>query len=189
MIYYIAGASGSGKTAIIEDLKLALPNAAIHDFDDIGVPDNPDKKWRQEATEKWLQRYLKEGDSVDVFCICGQVVLGEILACPTANKIGKVNFCLLEVSDFERIRRLKIRSKHGTDQNMLNWAAWLRMHHQDPQWAQHVITEDCWEELDFGRWNKLTSWCSLATVKLIDTTRLSITEVADNVVTWINELR
>lgn len=148
MIYFIAGASGSGKSAIIEDLKLALPNAAIHDFDDIGVPENADKIWRQKATEQWLQRYLTQKDSVGIFCVCGQVVLGEILACPSANKIGKVNFCLLEVSDFERIRRLKKQNAYGADQNMLNWAAWLRMHHQDPQWAQYVITDDCWKGLD-----------------------------------------
>ncbi len=55
MIYFIAGASGSGKTAIVEDLKLALPNATIHDFDDIGVPENPDKKWRHKATEPYLK--------------------------------------------------------------------------------------------------------------------------------------
>jgi hypothetical protein len=50
--YFIGGVSGSGKTAIIPDLKKILGNSiTVYDFDDIGVPDGADKKWRQESTE------------------------------------------------------------------------------------------------------------------------------------------
>ena len=60
-IYFVAGASGSGKTAIMPDLKKMLGDAiSVYDFDDIGVPDGADKRWRQESTEKWLQKLLKE---------------------------------------------------------------------------------------------------------------------------------
>lgn len=187
MIYFIAGASGSGKSAIIKDLKLLLPNATIHDFDDIGVPENADKKWRQKSTELWLQRYLKEGDSVGIFCICGQVVLGEVLACPSAKQLDKINFCLLDVSDFERIQRLKKRNTYGSDQNMLNWAAWLRMHHQDPQWEQHVVSDDCWDGLDLSAWNELANWDNKASVTILNTTALSINQVAEFIADWINE--
>ncbi|MBS0185616.1 MAG: hypothetical protein JSS34_04660 [Proteobacteria bacterium] len=56
-MYFIAGASGSGKTAIIPYLKELLgQQVALYDFDDIGVPNDADIKWRQEATEKWLQK-------------------------------------------------------------------------------------------------------------------------------------
>ena len=49
--YFIIGASGSGKTAIIPHLKKLLGNdMAVYDFDDSGVPDGADKKWRQEST-------------------------------------------------------------------------------------------------------------------------------------------
>lgn len=52
-LYFIGGASGSGKTAIMSHLKELLRNdIAIYDFDDIGVPKGADKKWRQEFTEK-----------------------------------------------------------------------------------------------------------------------------------------
>ena len=110
MIFFISGASGSGKTACIDALRNILSNSKVYDFDDIGVPDNSDKIWRQQSTEKWLQKYLSEGMSIENFCICGQVVLGEILACPSAEKVGKIDICLLDVSDIERIRRLKVRS-------------------------------------------------------------------------------
>ncbi len=184
-LYFIGGASGSGKTAVMPHLKKLLGDGiAVYDFDDIGVPDDADKKWRQESTEKWLQKLLKDGKDA---CLLGQIVLGEILACPSANQIGKVNFCLLDVSDFERIQRLKKRNTYGADQNMLNWSAWLRMHHQDPQWMQHVLLDDCWQGLDFSAWDRLVNWDSKALVKTLDTTKLAIKQVAEFIANWINQ--
>jgi hypothetical protein len=109
-LYFIGGASGSGKTAVMPHLKELLGEGiAVYDFDDIGVPEGADKKWRQESTEKWLQKLLSEGKDA---CLLGQIVLGEILSCPSAKHIDKINFCLLDVSDFERIGRLKKRNTY-----------------------------------------------------------------------------
>lgn len=162
--------------------KILGKNIDVYDFDDIGVPDGADKKWRQASTEKWLQKLLNETRDV---CLLGQIVLGEILACPSASKLGNVNFCLLDVGDFEWIQRLKKRNTYAADQNMLNWAAWLRMHHQDPKWTQNVLKDDCWDGLDFATWDTHNSWSSLANVTLLDTTQLSIIEVAEAVAAWI----
>lgn len=184
-LYFISGASGSGKTAVVPYLKeLLKDDIAVYDFDDIGVPEGVDKKWRQESTEKWLQRLLNEGKDA---CLLGQIVLGEILACPSAKQIGEINFCLLDVSDFERIQRLKKRNTYGTDQNMLNWSSWLRMHTRDPQWMQHVLKEDCWDELSFSGWDQLVDWDNTASARIIDTTELSLNEVATNVAKWIHD--
>lgn len=182
-LYFIAGASGSGKTAAMGSLQKILENRiAVYDFDDIGVPIAADKKWRQESTEKWLQKLLKDGRDA---CLLGQMVLGEILACPSARKLDKVNFCLLDVNDFERVQRLKKRSTYHPDQNMLNWAAWLRMHHRDPQWVQDVIKDTCWDRLDFSTWERLKEWNSLANITILDTTTLSIHEVSASIGEWI----
>jgi hypothetical protein len=184
-LYFIGGASGSGKTAIMPHLKeLLRDDIAVYDFDDIGVPEGADKKWRQESTEKWLQKLLSDGKNA---CLLGQIVLGEILACPSAKQIGKINFCLLDVSDFERIQRLKKRNTYGADQNILNWSSWLRMHHKDLQWMQHVLKENCWDGLFFSAWDQLVSWDNTASVKIIDTTELSLSEVATNVAKWIDD--
>ena len=68
----------------------------------------------------YLQKLLSNDKDT---CLLGQIVLGEILACPSAKKIDKVNFCLLDVSDFERIQRLKNAIPMGFDQNMLIWSS------------------------------------------------------------------
>lgn len=183
--YFITGGSGSGKSTIIPDLKKILGNNyVVYDFDSIGVPKNADKKWRQETTEKWLRKLLQDNKDA---CLLGQMVLGELLACPSAKQIASVNFCLLDVSDYERITRLKNSNIGNANQYMLNWSAWLRMHHQDPQWEQHVIKDDCWHGLNFSEWDKLDHWNSKATVKIIDTTGLNIINSAEAVAQWVNE--
>lgn len=182
-LYFIGGASGSGKTAIMPELQKILGSEIkVYDFDDIGVPEGADKKWRQESTEKWLQKLLADGKDA---CLLGQIVLGEILACPSAKKLDGINFCLLDVSDFERIQRLKKRNTYGADQNMLNWSAWLRMHHQDPQWAMHVIQEDAADVMDFKRLSALKSYEEVANVKSLDTTDLALHEVAMELADWV----
>lgn len=183
--YFVGGASGVGKTSIMAELKDSFKNTInIYDFDDIGVPKDADKKWRQESTEKWLLELLKDDKDV---CLLGQIVLGEILACPSAKMLGKINFCLLDVSDYERISRLKKRNTYGIDQNMLNWSSWLRMHHQDPQWVQHVLKEGCWPQLNFNNWDQLENWGEKAFVTILDTTNLTIQQVALSITKWIKE--
>lgn len=182
-LYFIGGASGSGKTAVVPHLKKLLgDDIAVYDFDDIGVPEGADKKWRQESTEKWLKKLLSEGKDA---CLLGQIVLGEILSCPSAKQINKINFCLLDVSDFERIGRLKKRNTYGADQNMLNWSAWLRMHHQDPQWAPHVIQENAASIMNFSRLSVLNSYDEVANIKILDTTDLALHEVAGELADWV----
>jgi hypothetical protein len=186
-IYFIGGASGSGKTAIMPYLKELLDeDISLYDFDAIGVPEGADKKWRQESTEKWLQKILHDSKNV---CLFGGSVLGEILACPSARQLNKINFCLLDVSDFERIQRLKKRNTYGVDQHMLNWAAWLRMHLQDPQWMQHVIQDDCWGKMDWVCLRQLEKWDEKANVNIIDTTDLTLNEVTARVVDWIKSIK
>ena len=182
-LYFIGGASGSGKTAVMPHLKELLgDDIAIYDFDDIGVPEGADKKWRQESTEKWLQKILSKGKDA---CLLGQIVLGEILSCPSAKQIDKINFCLLDVRDFERIRRLKKRNTYGADQNMLNWSAWLRMHTRDPEWTPHVIQEDAASIMDFTKLSALKSYEEVANVKILDTTDLALNEVAGQLADWV----
>jgi len=79
----------------------------------------------------------------------------------------------------------KNATPNGADQNMLNWAAWLRMHTQDPQWTQHVVKEDCWNKLSFSPWDQLEAWDRKVFVKIFDTTRLTINQVAESIAHWI----
>lgn len=184
-LYSIGGASGSGKTAVIPFLK-ALSDSQIpfYDFDDIGVPADADTKWRQNAMELWLQKLVCDGRDA---CLLGQMVLGEIISSPSARLISKINHCLLDVSDCQRIARLKKRSSGEACQQMLNWASWMRMHTHDPQWELHVIQNNAWSGLDFSYLARLKNWSDVASVMVIDTTELKLDDVAQALVQWIND--
>lgn len=184
-LYFIGGASGSGKTAIMPELQEILGSEIkVYDFDDIGVPEGADKKWRQESTEKWLKKLLSYKKNT---CLLG-VILGEILACPSAKHIEEVHFLLLDVDDLVRIKRIRTRGDVPyNNQHMLNWASWLRVHNQEPLWEQHVIKDDSWDGLDFSTWEQNENWPNNVTTKAIDTTSLDIKEVAEQVAAWIND--
>ncbi len=174
-IYFISGASGSGKSSIIPDLqKLLGKDFVVFEFDSIGVPKDADTQWRQQTTEQWLRKILEEEKNVT---LVGQMAIGELLACPSALKIQNINYYFLDVQDKQRVERLKQRGD-TPDKHTLAWADWLRKHHKDPAYKQHVIKDNCWSELDFSLWDTLTVWNSKANIMFLDTTGLSINEVA-----------
>ena len=186
-IFFIGGASGSGKTAILPMLTKILGNhISLFDFDDIGIPEHANTSWRQQATEKWLRQLLSHQQHA---CLLGQTVLGEILACPSAAKIKKIHFCLLDVSDIERVERLKQDFKHNCHQGMLNWSSWLRMHTLDPKWAPHVIKDQAWNGLQFSSWDQLSAWPTHVSTHFIDTTHLTLNEVAQKIKDWMDQCR
>jgi len=71
-IFFITGASGVGKSSIIEPLRRLLgAGVAVHDFDERGVPDAADQQWRIEETKHWIllgRRNLEKGITT---IICG----------------------------------------------------------------------------------------------------------------------
>ena len=52
------GASGSGETSVLEPITQKLPELAVHDFDEVGVPSSPVKSWANPTSVKWIQRAI-----------------------------------------------------------------------------------------------------------------------------------
>ncbi len=77
-LYVVGGASGSGKTAILPTLQKLVGTAmTVYDFDDIGVPENADKRWRQQSTDAWLQKIIQDGHSG---CLLGQAAVARFFS-------------------------------------------------------------------------------------------------------------
>ena len=51
--------------------------------------------------------------------------------------------------------------------------------------AQHVIKDDSWRGLNFSTWDKESVWPEKVEMKTINTIKLSIKEVAEQVARWI----
>ena len=189
MLYLVTGASGSGKTACLDILRQRNPQVVCYDFDDVGVPANPDKVWRHRTTEYWLQRAIQnQAEGLDT-CINGNIVLGEVLACPSAPEITHLSVCLLDCADVVRIDRLRARRSDGANMEMLCWAAWQRMHAVDPQWYQNTIRDDGAPEMQWERWENWQRGDPRWETYVLDTTTLTIEEVAESILRWMNQAK
>lgn len=121
MLFLISGASGSGKSRVLSELRPAVPDVLWLDFDGPQVPPDPGKVGRQRRLEAWLQIILNAQGSGRTAALCGQSPLGELLAAPSAPRLDGVRALLLDVAHVERVSRLRRRGtpEHAT-QDMLN---------------------------------------------------------------------
>jgi len=116
-VFFITGPSGVGKTSIINLLKKALKKYEIHDFDDVGVPDNPPLTWRYETTKHWLKIGKDNLAKNKSTIICGLTIPQEIEKFMLDELKGKVYVFLMDVSVKEREKRLRLRN---TDQELID---------------------------------------------------------------------
>ncbi len=185
MLFLITGASGSGKSACIPHLKPLIPDVLIHDVDELGVPDGADAVWRQRITEKWiLQALIYQWAGRDMV-LCGNTVLGEVLASPSAPVLDGLATCLLDCHDVVRIDRLRGRGDGLATQDMLCWAAWQRMHAVDPQWRPDVIQDGSAPEMRWDRWHDWQRGDPRWDVWGLDTTELPVETVAERIAAWV----
>lgn len=179
MLYVISGAAGSGKSTILPLLRASLPTVQWHDFDERWKGGG--KVERQHLLEEWMQTALHaEGD----FGLLGPCPLGEVLAAPSTPRLPGVRHLLLDVSDVERIARLRARGDGLASQDMLNWAAWMRAHQAYPDWRPDVLMDGSWHGMCWARWHERpgVSWPGVT----VDVTGLTPERTAMCVVTWIN---
>ena len=180
-IFWVSGASGSGKSACVPHLKQLLPQANVHDFDELVATTTAE---RQRVAEQWIQRALDAPQDMTV--ICGLGVMGEVLACPSALKVERMAFCLLDCDEIVRIDRIRRSGDlHNASQDMLNWGAWLRVHFVDPQWRPDVITNDGDDSMHWERWAGWERGDPRWQAMILDTSNLTIPHVAEQVVKWI----
>ncbi|WP_143271728.1 hypothetical protein [Bradyrhizobium mercantei] len=185
MMFFLTGASGSGKSAALPGLRANLPEMDWRDFDEFGVPSPCPPEWRPLTTERWIQVAVENRQRGRDTGIVGGAIMGEILACPSAPLLGEIHVALLDCHDVVRLDRLRKRGTHGATQDMLSWAAWQRVHAVDPQWRQDVI---CSRPPDTMRWDRWVNWQRgdpRWRVHVVDSTNLAIDQVVDQVVAWV----
>lgn len=190
LLLLVVGASGSGKTAVLDPLKHELPGIAVHEFDEIGVPSDAMPSWRQRANEEWLRTIIDRHGSTSAVLLLGQTPLGELLATPSAVQLGGIASCLLDCEDDARQSRLDQRAG-WTREKMewhVEWSGWLRGHALDPQWRQKVIKHPyAPPELEWQRWATWPRGDPRWHCRVIDTTALTISAVADELARWARD--
>ncbi|WP_405557094.1 hypothetical protein OHV08_24995 [Streptomyces canus] len=170
-----------------------LAQIAMHDFDELGVPEGADRHWRHRMTEMWVRRALEYQDRGIDLLLSGQSPLGEVLAAPSAPLLDGIAVCLVDVDDPVRRARLAERDAGRWDSQaidaFLGWAEWHRKHAADPSHRPDVITDDSWPEMVWRRWTGWNAGDVRWRTQLLDTTDRPVTESVEQVEQWITEQR
>lgn len=186
MLFLVSGASGSGKSRLRRELEQSEPGRLWLDFDDPRIPPDSGKMGRQRRLEGWLGVVLEAQARGQDAALFAQSPLGELLAAPSAQYLTGVRALLLDVGDVERVERLRLRGtpEHAT-QDMLNWAAWHRLHASDPLWRPDVLSEDGWSEMVWSRWTDWQGDDPRWRVTVLDSSEQDAAETARLVQEWI----
>ncbi|MGC1879231.1 MAG: AAA family ATPase [Rhabdochlamydiaceae bacterium] len=140
-ILFLIGASGSGKTTTLKKLeRQGLANFKILHFDSIGVPSMQEmeaqygspEEWQKAKTSEWVSIIKKDFLPNINILFDGQTRPSFIEKACHENGIAEFEIILFDCSDDERKRRLIERGQSNlADENMMNWAKYLRKECQD----------------------------------------------------------
>jgi energy-coupling factor transporter ATP-binding protein EcfA2 len=188
MFLLVSGASGAGKStvrlAIAPLLAPEVECVELHDL--VGVPARPSMQWRQQATEAAVQRAVELQDTGRHLLLSGDpVAAGELLAAPSTSQLNSVAVCLLDVSAGEQTVRLRARGDDpAVSVDHQAFADWMRHHARDPTHMQHVLSGTGWQEMRWERWTTMRSDDPRWSMEVVDTSNLSVADVAARVVAW-----
>lgn len=136
-IYFITGASGVGKTTLVETLAQKLPTGTykFSHFDSVGIPSSEEFKemerqginWQRSATLTWIKKLVKDAESQTVI-FEGQTNLDYIEEGFAKQNFKNYEIVLLDCPEAEMNRRL-IEERNQPDlanPQMANWRKHLR---------------------------------------------------------------
>lgn len=170
-----------------------IGDIAVHDFDEIGVPDDADLEWRQRSLELWIRRAVDyQMVGIDLL-LTGQSPLGEVLAAPSADRLDGIAVYLVDVADETRRQRRAQRDPAGGPPDAVeaftNWTAWHRQHAADPRHRPDVLTAGSWPRMAWHRWTAWSAsdpqWCT----RTLDTTDHPIAASIAALAAWVVEQR
>ncbi|MFD5233196.1 hypothetical protein ACFWJ5_32655 [Streptomyces qaidamensis] len=185
MLFKLTGSSCSGKTTLAFAAAGRLGKMAVHDTDELGVPEDADRRWRHRMTEMWVRRALDYQDRGIDLLLSGQSPLGELLAAPSAPLLDGIAVCLVDATAPVRRARLAERDPGRCGPKAIDaytgWAAWHRKHALDPSHRPDVIIDNSWPEMVWHRWTGWNTGDPRWHTQMLDTTDRPVTESVDQV--------
>lgn len=133
----ITGASGSGKTAIVQALaRNPRPGVTYHHFDSVGVPSPAEitsrfgspEDWQTAWTHKWVSRLHEDPAAGRLAVLEGQMRPGVVADAFRASRVRGGRILLLDCRPEVRTQRLgQLREQPElANTQMMTWAAYLR---------------------------------------------------------------
>jgi hypothetical protein len=188
MLLLLTGASGAGKSTVRAQIagQLAAGVECVELGDITKIPPAPTIAWRQQATEAVVQRaLLLQAVGRHVLLAGDPVAAGELIAAPSADKLAAIAVCLLDVNADTQAARL---ARRGDDPRLLAdhqaFASWMRAHAKDPSHRPEVLSTNGWGAMRWDRLRALDPRTRSWEMHVLDTSPLTSTEVADQILTW-----
>ncbi|HEX9892312.1 MAG TPA: AAA family ATPase [Gemmatimonadales bacterium] len=136
-ILVVTGASGAGKTTLVQALAdRRLPGVHCYFFDSIGVPSvermiaefGSPEAWQTAMTGDWVRRLAANPDRARLAVLDGQVRPSAVRAAFLEHRVARGEILLLDCSHEVRDARLRQQRQHPelASRNMTAWAAYLR---------------------------------------------------------------
>lgn len=141
-VIFITGASGVGKTTIVNRLKEELaskPEVNLFNFDDIGVPSLEEMEkeygsgpeWQRQTTNTWVHKILNN-PNLETVILEGQVNLDFIFEAFDTHDFQNYEIILIDCDTNDMITRLQERGQPElATQEMENWMQHLRSQAQE----------------------------------------------------------
>lgn len=138
--FFITGTSGSGKSTLVDYFKKELSFAAVHDFDEGGVPEGADEIWRRMRTNEWLEKARTYQQNGKTTIICGVSVPEEVKNSSAYKRTLDVHYGFIHIDEIEIRKRLEKRGWKGklVDDNV-TWAQHLEKYVKAEQ--EHFIVD------------------------------------------------
>ncbi len=136
-IVVVTGASGAGKTTLVQELdRRALAGVRCYYFDSIGVP-SPEtmvaqfgspSAWQEAMTRQWISRLLANTDHARIAVLDGQVRPSVVRS--TFEEAGVVRGRIVLVDCGHDVREARLNGARNqpalASRDMAAWAAYLR---------------------------------------------------------------
>src|SRR5215204_1159973 len=137
IIYFITGASGVGKTTLVDQLKKKYENKPwtfLH-FDTIGIPSMEEmirefgspSAWQEAKTNEWIERLIYDVESEEIF-FEGQVNLQFVRNGFAKHNFNNYRMILIDSNETVMKKRLVYDRKQPElfNEDMRNWLKFLR---------------------------------------------------------------
>ncbi|MFT4311867.1 MAG: hypothetical protein ACMXYF_01425 [Candidatus Woesearchaeota archaeon] len=134
----MTGASGTGKTSLVSELKNKFDSKDwefLH-FDSVGIPSTEDmikksgsiENWQKETTFLWIEKMLTEYKDRKIIIFEGQVNLEFIKLGFSESNFSNYKIILIDCNEDVMAKRLSENRKQPelVNENMKNWLCFLR---------------------------------------------------------------
>jgi len=163
-LFVITGASGAGKTSVCLHLLERLPECVVLENDILWRAEfiTADDDYR-EYHNLWLRVVKNIHQSGRPVVLCGTAVPAQLDACTERRYIAEIHILALTCDEALLVERLQSR----------------------PTWRQSAAPEFVARMVQFNRWLRDHARCTEPPMTLLDTSRLTIDEAADQTAAWV----